>query len=488
MKKQNCIILALLFFDVCLLSVTIDFAPHLVFHRTESTLNRIMDVISKREKGVYLRFGDGDVNLANKKNDMFQKASNNLALEMREALSIKGKNVVKALPLCCKELGGYENGMFPGNHESNLPICRNLLNKAKLFWGDEIRDVYSPVALHFAATNYKCLCINFLKFLKRNNTFLLVGNENIPCRVRKVLFGENCKFVPTPSKNSYDAIDRIEEECLKKIANDSSYKIIVTAMGCSGRILQKRLWNKLDNVFLFDFGSLMDALCDWNTRAWIRLTKFDGNEILNLLKSEIRVVYTAALIENKFHERKLEYIDSLNVILDFGYEPYIIEACTNGPSFLENYSKNVFYSNINNSRLRNKGVNEARSLIEGFRHFTFADDDMIVKLTGRYRLENDSFLKLVEDNPDVDAFVKTDRYGQVWTGCFALRYKLFKDMLSKFDFEMMERYMINIEREVAGYIKEIKKEGHKILYLDKLNVVANIFGNGDNFPNNVSHW
>ena len=47
--------------------------------------------------------------------------------------------------------------------------------------------------------------------------------------------------------------------------------------------MQKRLWYKLDNVFLFDFGSLIDALCDWNTREWIN----DNTAALNALKQKL---------------------------------------------------------------------------------------------------------------------------------------------------------------------------------------------------------
>ena len=54
-------------------------------------------------------------------------------------------------------------------------------------------------------------------------------------------------------------------------------------MGCSGRAMQKRIWDNYNNVFLFDFGSLMDALCGDKTRAWIELTNFDKSTILDLL-------------------------------------------------------------------------------------------------------------------------------------------------------------------------------------------------------------
>ena len=123
-------------------------------------------------------------------------------------------------------------------------------------------------------------------------------------------------------------------------------------MGCSGRALQKRLWNNLDNVFLFDFGSLMDAICGWPTRQWIDLTHFDTKQFLHLLKNEltkpeIRVVCTAALIEYAHKLRKEEYITSLKIIKDFGYQPYVFEACQpSPPTFFEDYTPYVFYSKM----------------------------------------------------------------------------------------------------------------------------------------------
>lgn len=253
------------------------------FHQTIDTLNTIKAIISRKEKGAFLRFGDGDVNLAMGQRELLQAAHPSLAAEMREAFSMSGPTILKTLPLTCKELGGWEPGMFPGNHECPLNWCLEILHKSHQFWGGPITDVYSLVALHFAATNYPIKCLEFLKFLKHSNCVLLVGNECIPSAVREALFGSNCTFIPTPSSNSYAHIGRIERDCLEKISQDTTYKVIVTAMGCSGRVLQKRLWKKNDQVFLFDFGSLMDALCGWKTRAWIELNTINKDLFLKEL-------------------------------------------------------------------------------------------------------------------------------------------------------------------------------------------------------------
>lgn len=261
--------------------------PALTFHQTEETLLKICEMIVNKQKGAYFRFGDGDVNLANGQLDMFQRPNSRLMAEMCEAFALQGDTVLKTLNLYCRELGGFEEGMFRLNHEEYFEDCLRTLRRAEPMWGAPIQDVYSHVALHFAATQYPDFAIEFLKFLRRSDCFMLVGNKDIPKRVRDVLFGEECLFVPTPKEQSYSAIDSIEAECIEHLQKRNDYKIVVTAMGCSGRALQKRLWNRFDNIFLFDFGSLMDAVCGWKTRAWINLTHFNGPAFLKRLKNEL---------------------------------------------------------------------------------------------------------------------------------------------------------------------------------------------------------
>ncbi len=104
---------------------------------------------------------------------------------------------------------------------------------------------------------------------------------------------------------------------------------------------------------------------------------------------------------------------------------------------------------------------------------------MIVKITGRYAFTSDQFLKIIKDHPAIDAFVKLAPDGQAYTFCYAMRSKYFKEMLDQLDYEKMEREMINIEQEVANYIQKIiKTKNAQVLFLDKLGVIANIFGNG----------
>ncbi len=262
------------------------------FFQTRDTLEEIREIINSKEKGVYLRFGDGDLFVMNGvRSDSHQISSRLLQKELQEAIRLRGNHVLKCLPLHHKDFGGFEEGMFPGNHECPSDTCKETLRLAKRYW-KPIDKIYSPVALAFAAIEFQDLCIDFLLFLKKSNPFLLIGNKHIPIHLKNLLFGDNCNFIQTPESNAYQEIDAIEQSCNLLLSKNSDYKVIIISMGISGRALAKRLYNKHDNIFIFDFGSLMDALSEaWKfspqtqKRAWIELTKFNCNDFLEKLSN-----------------------------------------------------------------------------------------------------------------------------------------------------------------------------------------------------------
>ena len=90
-----------------------------------------------------------------------------------------------------------------------------------------------------------------------------------------------------------------------------------------------------------------------------------------LIDSKIKIVCTAALIQDNYEQRKEEYIRTLTKLKEFGYETYVFESCTQGPTFLRQYCDHVCYTQTNNPLISNKGVNEARSMVVGFMHYNF---------------------------------------------------------------------------------------------------------------------
>jgi len=111
-----------------------------------------------------------------------------------------------------------------------------------------------------------------------------IGNENVTEETLKKVFGKEVIHIKTPSKASFSKFNQIYQQFQESCSGDQDYSIVITSMGCTGRAMQKKIWDNYDNFFLFDFGSLMDALCGWNTRAWMELVKFDSENFLNKLK------------------------------------------------------------------------------------------------------------------------------------------------------------------------------------------------------------
>ena len=262
-----------------------------VYHQSSATLGKVESTVRAQAPGAYLRFGDGDVCLAMGSGELYQSSDPTLTSEMQQAFGLQGPGIIKSLPLCCKRYDGIEPGMFPGNHECPDDWCEDILTKVAQWWTESEKIVFCTAALHHTATQDPTAAATFLcNILKNVDWVLLAGNENIPDHVLDSITpnGKLLKHVKSPSSGSFSAIDRIEDESASWIGKQSGYGLVITSMGCSGRVLQKRLYNAEAKYYLFDFGSLMDAMCGWDTRAWISLTGFQGPKFLSLLQDIMR--------------------------------------------------------------------------------------------------------------------------------------------------------------------------------------------------------
>ena len=254
-----------------------------LFNSSIETLDKISEMIESNTPGGYFRFGDGDVCLATGVTELLQQANPLLSEYMQDAMRLRDDRILRTLPLHTKEWDTLEDGMFPGNHESPLDWCEELYGRFQSVVKEEDITLYTNVALSHIAVQNKERALEFLKQLKPKVKYI-IGNKNIPSDVIETLFGKDVKFIKTPDRNSFDRFEDIYNEFVDSVGEDTEYSVVVTSMGCSGRAIQKRIWDNYDNFFLFDFGSLMDALCGDQSRAWIELTKFNGEEFLGLLK------------------------------------------------------------------------------------------------------------------------------------------------------------------------------------------------------------
>jgi len=180
----------------------------------------------------------------------------------------------------------------------------------------------------------------------------------------------------------------------------------------------------------------------------------------------LKVLFTSALIDYKFDIRKYEYIKSYNKLTEYidKKDIYIIECYKNEYHFLEN----VFYSNTNNDNLNNKGVKELMAIIKFLETHKIDDDELIVKMTGRYLLLDDTFLKNITG---YDCYIRKDKYNQVFFGLFAIKFKIFKQFLDYVDLNFLETHMVNVEKALSMYLDKFNINYYEF---NKLNLYSNI--------------
>ena len=105
-------------------------------------------------------------------------------------------------------------------------------------------------------------------------------------------------------------------------------------------------------------------------------------------------------IQNNIH-RKNRYIKSITQLLsliynDVNIKPIIVENNGLRKTFLDDLNCSVCYTENNHIHCKNKGGNELLDIKEVIHKYKIKDDDIIIKLTGRYKLLKPDFIKLVK--------------------------------------------------------------------------------------------
>jgi hypothetical protein len=131
----------------------------------------------------------------------------------------------------------------------------------------------------------------------------------------------------------------------------------------------------------------------------------------------IYVIITTSLINCDYENRKNQYIRSINRIIEItknklNYKLVIVENNGQRKTFLDDFGLPVLYTNNNTINTNNKGIKELHDIFDCINFFNIKDDDMIVKLTGRYVVDIDSeVFKILDNNLDnIDCIIKYGWY------------------------------------------------------------------------------
>jgi hypothetical protein len=113
---------------------------------------------------------------------------------------------------------------------------------------------------------------------------------------------------------------------------------------------------------------------------------------------------TTSLFNNSFI-RKLQYITAINKLKQIttnlpnnNYKIIIIENNGKRSTFLDDLGCEVFYTNNNFKQTKNNGNKELYDVLDAIKNYNISDNDFIVKMTGRYILEDDSeFMNVIKN-------------------------------------------------------------------------------------------
>ena len=185
-------------------------------------------------------------------------------------------------------------------------------------------------------------------------------------------------------------------------------------------------------------------------------------------------------------ERQERYLYAINEtlkVLPHEIKPIIVENNGKRETYLDNFYHhnqrvNVFYTENNKQQFKSKGANELLDIKEVIDRYGIEDDDIVIKLTGRYQALSPKFFKeVIENKNNYDAFVKFygtcslkfEQYDCI-LGCYALRAKYIK-LFNHFSIDNYKSAEIAFARYVrfcGANIKEIENLDVECIFAEDL--------------------
>jgi hypothetical protein len=141
------------------------------------------------------------------------------------------------------------------------------------------------------------------------------------------------------------------------------------------------------------------------------------------------IIITTSLIGSTYNIRKREYIVGIQKVIEkfkdkSKYNIVIVESNSKIHSkaisiihktFLDLFGVPILYTknNLLLSKTQNYGIVEMLDIFDCINHFKIPDDDFIVKITGRYILEDNCPFFDIVDNLDKTPYSAVLRFGQI---------------------------------------------------------------------------
>lgn len=249
-------------------------------------MNKIIWDIEKGRPGIYLRFGDGDFNLAENEDDMLAKSNLDLSRDMLNAMSIRDNRVMICIPHHTQEFKTVEKLMCPGYHEYTIKFVNRCLSIIQFSNPLMPQRIYTNIALSYCAVETPEIVIKLHRAIKQHPV-IFIGNYIYSEEFLLKLFGNNLIRVFTNDNNAYQQKDKIlkELDIIMKEHIKNQYAVIIMAAGCASRafsgIIYKNFFVSNPNFYIFDYGSLLDYLYGFVSREYLKIHPPDREFILN---------------------------------------------------------------------------------------------------------------------------------------------------------------------------------------------------------------
>jgi len=173
---------------------------------------------------------------------------------------------------------------------------------------------------------------------------------------------------------------------------------------------------------------------------------------------------------NERKERYLYAISETLKLLPQEITPIIVENNGKRETYLDNLGVKVLYTENNKLSFKSKGTNELLDIKEVIDKCNIQDDDIIIKLTGRYRVLSPKFFEdVIANQGGYDAFVKFfgtcslkfELYDCI-LGCYAMRAKYIK---------LCNHYSIdNYKSAEIAFARYVRFSGARLKEIETLDV------------------
>lgn len=235
--------------------------------------------MKQEERLFFVRFGDGEFVTMLKRDHRNYVYNAGLAMEIEQSFRIQDENYLISCPI---------NYPYDEFHAAGI--------YKQFSWQQEMIDLMNQKGFDKSITFenpciFQCMAVFQPKELKtffdefvRPKKKLFIGSTSKD--VAEKLYGKIDFYVKIPAKHAYESIEdwwHFVDEYAKQV------DLVIPSAGSTSNAIALRLWQQNINCKLIDFGSIIDAVDEKETRSWIRL---QGHKVQHLLHDKEEIPFS----------------------------------------------------------------------------------------------------------------------------------------------------------------------------------------------------